>query len=95
LTRTIEFTGYDGEGEGAEVTFVRNTVDHFDENRTATVLGSDIRALAAFEVTRDVKLQFGMQFLGLFSGIGRGLDIMENSETVTMVGATFGFVVNR
>jgi hypothetical protein len=92
--QVTELTGYDGEGQGAEVTLVRNLIDTSDRNATATVLGSDIRALAAYEVTRDIKLEAGLQFLGLFSGIGRGININKNTEAVVMVGTTFGFSVN-
>ena len=56
---------------------------------------SGSRALAAYEVTRDIKLEAGLQFVGLFTGVGRGPYIYENSEAVTMIGTTFGFTINR
>ena len=69
--------------------------DTQDWNANETVVGTDIRAMAAYEITRDFKLECGVQFLGLFTGIGRGPYIDENSEAVTMVGTTFGFTINR
>jgi hypothetical protein len=59
------------------------------------VVATDIRAQAAYEVTRDVKLQVGMQYLGFFDGIGRGQFISYNSQDLHLIGLTFGFEVNR
>jgi hypothetical protein len=59
------------------------------------VVGTDIRAEAAYDFTRDVKLTFGMQYLGFYNGIGRGPSIDSNSQRLNMLGATFGIVVNR
>lgn len=86
---------YDGQGSGSQVTGIVKYKETQDWNATNTVVGSDIRALAQFEVTRDFKLECGVQFLGLFTGIGRGPFIAQNSEAVTMVGTTFGFTINR
>jgi hypothetical protein len=97
LKRTFEDirTYYDGQGDGSAVTGIVKYRETQDWNATNTVLGTDIRALAQFEVTRDFKLECGVQFLGLFTGIGRGPFIDQNSEAVTMVGTTFGFTINR
>ncbi|MCP4857775.1 MAG: hypothetical protein GY903_25105, partial [Fuerstiella sp.] len=62
---------------------------------TEFVFGGEIRAEAAYEVTRDVSLRVGMEFLNLAAGIGRGRDPARNSEDVQMFGATFGVTVNR
>jgi hypothetical protein len=94
-TYTVERTYYDGPGQGSEVDYIANYKETHDWHATATVVGTDIRALAAYEVTRDIKLEVGMQFLGFFTGIGRGPDINLNSDEVVMVGTTFGFVVNK
>ncbi len=91
----IERTYYDGGGQGSEVdgvVFTRNTENY---HATATVVGTDIRAEAAFEVTRDISLNFGMQFLGFFTGIGRGRSLSLNSQDLIMVGGTVGIVVNH
>lgn len=97
LTRTLyqERTYYDGFGTGTETTSMEFSKNKTYEHATETVAGCDIRAEAAYELTRDVHLQFGMQFIGFFTGIGRGPLISQNSEDVIMVGGTFGFVWNR
>ena len=94
-SNTIERTYYDGGGQGAEVDGVVRSSETQDFHATSTVLGTDIRADAAFEVTRDISLTGGMQFLGFFTGIGRGTNINLNSEELVMVGLTFGVIVNR
>lgn len=59
------------------------------------VMGTEIRAQAAYNVTRDVSIRLGGSFMELGRGIGRGNNILQNSQSVTMVGAEFGFTVNR
>jgi len=97
LTRTTENvrTYYDGQGSGSEVTAIVKSKETQDWYTTETVVGTDIRAIAAYEVTRDIKLEAGLQFLGFFTGMGRGPFIYDNSDAVTMVGTTFGFTINR
>lgn len=91
----IDRTYYDGGGQGSEVDGVYYTHEKENYHATATVVGTDIRAEAAYEITRDVSLNFGMQFLGFFTGIGRGRDIALNSQDLIMVGSTVGIVVNH
>jgi hypothetical protein len=90
-----EYTFYDSAAQGADVTSIRTLRTTQERNATATVIGTDIRAEAAYEITRDLKLIVGMQFLGFFSGVGRGPFIGQNSETLTMVGTTFGVEARR
>ena len=59
------------------------------------VWGGEVRAEAAYELTRDVNLRFGMVFFDLAQGIGRGNTMTENNQGVVMAGVTFGFTVNR
>jgi hypothetical protein len=93
---TVERTYYDGQGSGSEVNAIQNFRATEDLRATETVAGTDIRALAAYEVTRDIKLEAGLQFLGFFTGVGRGPDLRErNSDPVVMVGLTFGFELNH
>jgi hypothetical protein len=66
-----------------------------DWHGTSFVPGTDIRAEAAYDVTRDIQLHVGLQFLGLFNGIGRGPNIDYNSQDVILFGTSFGFIVNR
>ncbi len=97
LTRKFEDvrTYYDSQGTGSEVNGIVKYKQTEDWHTTETVVGTDIRALAAYEITRDFKLECGVQFLGMFTGIGRGPYIDQNSEAVTAVGTTFGFTINR
>ncbi|NLF72040.1 MAG: hypothetical protein GX575_23655 [Candidatus Anammoximicrobium sp.] len=97
LSRTyqVDRTYYDGQGTGSEVDAHVKYKQTQGWNTNETVVGTDIRAVAAYEITRDIKLECGVQFLGLFTGIGRGPYIDANSEAVTAVGTTFGFTVNR
>ncbi len=66
-----------------------------DWNTTQAVVGTDIRVSAAYDVTRDVQLDVGVQFLGFFNGIGRGSNLAYNNGDVMMTGVAFGFVWNR
>lgn len=97
LSRTYsrEYTFYDGATQNSAVTNIVPKQDVADWNATSTVLGTDIRAEAAFEITRDVKLMAGMQFMGFFTGIGRGPFIDQNHGNMVLVGGTVGFEVNR
>ncbi len=74
-----------------ELSVETRTENHFDE----FVYGAEVRAQAAYEVTRDVALQFGLEFVELGQGIGRGNQVFANTENVTMVGAVFGVYVRR
>jgi hypothetical protein len=91
VTRTY----YDGAGAGSEVDAIIKSRITEDWNTTETVIGADIRATAAFDVTRDFSLEFGFQYIGMYTGIGRGRNIHYNSEDVNMIGTTFGFVVRK
>lgn len=97
LTRTFnqQRTYYDGFGTGAEAQAMEFSKDITYHHATATVVGCDIRAEAAYEVTRDFHLTVGCQFIGMFTGIGRGPNIHENSEDLIMTGVSFGAVWNR
>ena len=59
------------------------------------VVGGELRAEAAYEVTRDFSLRFGFELLQLGRGIGRGNDITQNSQATTIYGITFGCTLNR
>jgi hypothetical protein len=69
-------------------------VDAFDQTQEF-VWGGEVRAEAAYELTRDISLRFGMVFLDLGQGIGRSDNIRDNNEDVQVAGLTFGITVNR
>ena len=94
-TFEIERNYYDGGGTGSEVEGTVRTKFSESWHSSSTVVAADIRAQAAYDVTRDIKLQIGMQYLGFFDGIGRGQFISYNSQDLHLVGLTFGFEVNR
>jgi hypothetical protein len=68
--------------------------DSFDQAQEF-VWGGEVRAEAAYELTRDISLRVGMVFLDLGQGIGRSTSIRDNREDVQIAGVTFGLTVNR
>ena len=50
----------------------------------------EVRADAAYRVTRDLSLRFGFEFMDFGKGIGRGIDTRDTSQDVIMYGATMG-----
>jgi len=90
-----ELTFYDGVSVGATIdgVFESKTREAFHSNEF--VYGGEVRAEAAYEVTRDLALRIGMTFIELGGGIGRGDNINQNSEDVQMIGATFGIDYRR
>ncbi|TVS16424.1 MAG: hypothetical protein EA424_14200 [Planctomycetaceae bacterium] len=97
LERTfeIERTYYDGGGQGSDVEGQVRTKFRENAYTNSTVVAADIRMQAAYELTRDVSFQVGMQYLGFYNGIGRGRFVDYNSQDLHLVGVTFGVEVNR
>ena len=62
---------------------------------TEFVFGGEVRAQAAFEVTRDLSIRGGITALNLAGGIGRGNNILFNRQSVVMFGTTFGIDFRR
>jgi hypothetical protein len=90
-----ETTMYDGAGTGSETVLVINDKDVRYDHDAEFVWGMEIRAQAAYELTRDVSIRGGMNLLDYGVGIGRGNNFTRNSEDLLMVGFTFGITVNR
>ncbi|MDA1050085.1 MAG: BBP7 family outer membrane beta-barrel protein [Planctomycetota bacterium] len=90
-----ELTFYDATGtdEAPEGVFLRNTFSN--ANATELVFGGEVRAQAAYEVTRDVAIRVGITFTEFGKGIGRGNNINANDEHVTLFGTTFGIDFRR
>ncbi len=59
------------------------------------VFGMEARAEAAYKVTRDLSLKVGFEFLDLGTGIGRGVNPLDNRQAVIMYGVTVGAALNR
>ncbi len=58
------------------------------------VFGMEVRAEAAYRVTRDLSLRVGFEFLDFGKGIGRGIDPTDNSQAVILYGVTAGASYN-
>jgi hypothetical protein len=69
--------------------------DAEDFNNSEFVFGMEVRFDAAYRVTRDLSLRCGFEFMDFGKGIGRGININENSQDVIMYGATMGITYNR
>jgi hypothetical protein len=76
-----------------EAVFQRNAFTN--ANAAEFVFGGEVRAEAAYEVTRDLAIRTGVTFMEFGRGIGRGNDINRNSQDVTMFGVTFGVDFRR
>lgn len=90
-----ELTFYDGVGVGAEIDGVFESREQNAFHSSSFVFGGEVRAEAAYEVTRDLALRVGMTYMNLGKGIGRGPNINNNSEDVQFIGATFGIDYKR
>ncbi|MDX1944957.1 MAG: hypothetical protein SFU86_06085 [Pirellulaceae bacterium] len=67
------------------------------DQRTQFTWGGEVRAEAAYELTREISFRFGMSFIDLGTGIGRGESLQEKfaRQDVQMAGLTMGVTVNR
>ena len=91
-----ELTFYDGAAVGAMVEGVfvdRQRIQA--EHATEFVFGGEVRAEAAYEVTRDINVKMGITFMEIGKGVGRGDSILGNAQNVTMFGITGGLVYRR
>ena len=93
----LEFTDYGAAPVAAGGAVIGRVVDRTKSSGNATefVFGTDIRAEAAYRVTRDVAINVGMNFIYFGRGIGRGNDLLENSQDLLLIGALGGIVINR
>ena len=79
---------------------IPDTVYYEEQNSFAThdaefVFGFEVRAEAAYRVTRDVSLRVGFECMDFAQGIARGNDLAQNDQAVFMYGLTFGATLNR
>jgi hypothetical protein len=101
VTRKYEVTVIDYDAALAEVDRQTSRCEQSDRF-SEFAIGMEIRAEAAYEVTRDITLRSGLELLHYFRGIARGADSLQpvtrggqNTENLTAVGITFGIAVNR
>ncbi len=57
--------------------------------------GGELRADASYEITRDLSLKFGFNWMQFGQGISRGGNRQLNSEDLGTYGFTFGVTLNR
>jgi hypothetical protein len=90
------YTAAAGAGDTVQLELV-TARDRLYAHNQEFVFGGEVRAEAAYELTRDISLRFGLDFLDLGQGIGRGNLITGdgNRQDVQLAGITFGFTVNR
>ena len=94
-TVDAERTVYDNVDLGEEVVTVFFQRDNAAANDAEFVYGTEIRAEAAYQVTRAVYLHMGANFMHFPQGIARGPYFNQNEQDLTMVGITFGAELNR
>ena len=86
---------YASVAQGADINAVHSIVDTNFNNNDEFVWGLDVRAEAAYELTRDISLTCGFQVVHYVQGIARGNQANFNEEDLTLAGLTFGLQVNR
>jgi hypothetical protein len=69
--------------------------DEFETHDSEFVFGFEVRAEAAYRLTRDVSLRVGFTCMDFAQGVARGADITENDQDVFLYGVTFGATLNR
>lgn len=85
-----------GDGSIADPFVTANSYNETDAQFQEFVVGGELRVEAAYEITREVSLRFGLEILYLGGGIGRGSQVLSfNNDDVTAAGLSFGFTVNR
>jgi hypothetical protein len=91
----VEDTYYDGTGVGSNVLYVTKAQDGVDKHTAEFVVGTEIRAQAAYAISRALALRAGIEFMEFGRGVARGDTFRDNSEDVVMIGYTFGVDLNR
>lgn len=92
-----ETTIYDGAGIDAEVLSVEKTKTLANQRRNDEfVVGFDVRAEVAYQLTRDISIRGGFQMYDFARGIWRGRSVEnDNDQELIAVGGTFGLTLNR
>jgi hypothetical protein len=82
-------------GTGEEPTTATTAESNLWFHNNEFVWGGELRAEAAYEITRDVNLKLGFNVLNYGQGIGRGNDINTNNDRLLSYGFSFGITLNR
>jgi hypothetical protein len=98
--------------EKCQTTYIVYDAGHTETDRQANsnetskdfsefAFGMEIRAEAAYELTRDFSVRGGVELLQFYKGVARGADVVpsalrrDNTDELTAVGLTFGIAWNR
>jgi hypothetical protein len=97
INRTIdvERTVYDGGVGQPDVDAVFYQRQTANGHASEFVIGTELRAEAAYNVTKYIRIRTGVEFMDFGRGIGRGNDLLLNDQDLLLVGANLGFEVNR
>lgn len=88
-------TYYDGSDIGADVLLEAKRASGTDGHDAELVFGTEIRAEAAYAISKAISIRAGATFIEFGRGIARSNNLFDNCEDVTMVGYTFGATINR
>ena len=88
-------TYYDGIDLGADVITEAKARSGFNAHDAEFVFGTEIRAEAAFAISKALTLRSGLAYMHFGRGVARGVTEFDNSEDVVMIGYTFGATLNR
>lgn len=88
-------TYYDGVDIGSDVVLEAKARNGFNAHSAEFVFGTEIRAEAAYAVSKAISLRSGIAYMHFGRGVARGFSEFDNSEDVVMIGYTFGATLNR
>jgi hypothetical protein len=89
-------TYYDGADVGADVLYEWNEYRQgLDGHDSEFVIGTEIRAEAAYAISKAFSVRAGATFMDFGRGVARSNNLWDNSEDVILVGCTFGATLNR
>jgi hypothetical protein len=94
IIETTEYAGNPDLSDSAPAT-VQYEENGASDHDAEFVFGMEVRAEAAFRVTRDISLRAGFEFMDFGQGIGRGNDPLANDQDMILYGLTFGATLNR
>jgi hypothetical protein len=91
----VTTTYYDGTAPNDDVIYEFVDKSRTDHHDASFVFGGEVRADAAYALTRYLSLKVGMSFMEMGAGVARGPFLRRHSEDLTMIGFNFGAVFNR
>jgi hypothetical protein len=92
-TETSIYGGLDTDTAPTTVLITKRNIT--EDHAAEFVFGMEVRADAAYRITRDLSVRFGCEFIDFGQGIGRGIDLNDNDQAVIMYGVSMGVTYNR